>query len=90
MFDIGGGEIFFIVIVILLLFGPKKIPEMARTVTNGLQKLKNAQKEFSKEFTNIKDEMDQSIKDAERQAAIENSNKSKKQQSNQKTENKEN
>jgi sec-independent protein translocase protein TatA len=79
MFDIGGGEIFFIVIVVLLLFGPKKIPEMARTVTNGLQKLKNAQKEFSKEFTNIKEEMNQSIKDAERQAAIDNSNKNKEQ-----------
>jgi sec-independent protein translocase protein TatA len=75
MFDIGGGEIFFIVIVVLLLFGPKKIPEMARTVTNGLQKLKNAQKEFTKEFTNIKDEMNQSIKDAERQAAIDNTKK---------------
>ena len=79
MFDIGGGEIFFIVIVVLLLFGPKKIPEIARTVSNGLQKLKNAQKEFSKEFTNIKEEMNQSIKDAERQAAIDNSNKNKEQ-----------
>ncbi len=77
MFDIGGGEIFLIVIVVLLLFGPKKIPEVAKTISNGMNKLKNAQQEFSKEITNIKDEMNDSIKEAERNAAIENFNKNK-------------
>lgn len=74
MFDIGGGEIFFIVIVVLLLFGPKKIPEVAKSISNGMNKLKNAQKEFSKEITNIKDEMNESIKDAEKKAAIDKFN----------------
>jgi sec-independent protein translocase protein TatA len=83
MFDIGGGEIFLIVIVVLLLFGPKKIPEVARSISNGMNKLKNAQQEFSKEITNIKDEMNESIKEAERNAAIENFNKNKEKKDNQ-------
>lgn len=83
MFDIGGGEIFLIVIVVLLLFGPKKIPEVAKTISNGMNKLKNAQQEFSKEITNIKDEMNESIREAERNAAIENFNKNKEKKDNQ-------
>jgi sec-independent protein translocase protein TatA len=63
MFDIGGAELIFIVFVVLMLFGPKKIPEVAKMMSNGMQKLKNAQNEFSKEITNIKDEINQSIVD---------------------------
>lgn len=63
MFDIGGAELVFIVFVVLMLFGPKKIPEVAKMMSNGMQKLKNAQNEFSKEISNIKDELNQSIQD---------------------------
>jgi len=63
MFDIGGAELIFIVFVVLMLFGPKKIPEVAKMMSNGMQKLKNAQNEISKEITNIKDEINQSIVD---------------------------
>ena len=40
MFGIGGGEIFFILIVILMLFGSDKIPEIARTLGKGMAQLK--------------------------------------------------
>lgn len=63
MFDIGGAELVFIVFVFLMLFGPKKIPELAKMMSKGMQKLKNAQNEFTREITNIKDELNQSIED---------------------------
>lgn len=50
MFGIGGGEIFFIVLVILMLFGSDKIPEIARTVAKGMQQLKNASNEIKTEI----------------------------------------
>jgi Sec-independent protein translocase protein TatA len=36
MFDVGGGELLFIVLIILLLFGPKKIPELMRRAQEDL------------------------------------------------------
>ncbi len=61
MFDIGGAELIFIVFIFLMLFGPKKIPEIAKMMNTGMQKLKNAQNEFSKEITNIKEELNNSV-----------------------------
>jgi sec-independent protein translocase protein TatA len=50
MFGIGGGEIFFILIVILMLFGSDKIPEIARTLGKGMAQLKNATNEIKYEI----------------------------------------
>ncbi|NHM01808.1 Sec-independent protein translocase subunit TatA/TatB [Flavobacterium difficile] len=50
MFGIGGGEIFFILIVILMLFGSDKIPEIARTLGKGMAQLKNATNEIKHEI----------------------------------------
>ena len=50
MFGIGGGEFFFIVLVILMLFGSDKIPEIARTVAKGMNQLKNASNEIKSEI----------------------------------------
>lgn len=52
MFGIGGGEIFFILIVILMLFGSDKIPEIARTLGKGMAQLKNATNEIKSEIQN--------------------------------------
>jgi sec-independent protein translocase protein TatA len=41
---IGFGEVIFILVVILLLFGPNKIPELARSVGSALGEFKTAQK----------------------------------------------
>ena len=38
----GGGELFFIVLIIIMLFGSKKIPELARGLGKGMREIKNA------------------------------------------------
>ena len=54
--DIGTGEIMLIMLVVLLLFGAKKIPELARGMGRGIREFKDATKE-------IKNEMDNAMKD---------------------------
>lgn len=41
MFDIGLQELIVIFIVALLIFGPKKLPELSRTIGRGLAELRN-------------------------------------------------
>lgn len=50
MFGIGGGEIFFIILVILMLFGSDKVPEMARTFGKAMSQLKNATNDIKSEI----------------------------------------
>lgn len=42
MFDIGTQELIIIFIVALLVFGPKKLPELAKTLGKGIRELKSA------------------------------------------------
>jgi len=56
MFGIGGSEIFLILIVILMLFGSDKIPEIARTLGKGMAQLKNATNEIKHEIQKGVDE----------------------------------
>jgi sec-independent protein translocase protein TatA len=51
MFGIGGGELIFIILVAVMLFGADKIPEIARTLGNGMAQLKNATDEIKSEIT---------------------------------------
>ncbi|MGV8994016.1 MAG: Sec-independent protein translocase subunit TatA/TatB [Flavobacterium sp.] len=46
MFGIGGGELLFVMLVILMLFGSDKIPEFARAFAKGMAQLKNATNEI--------------------------------------------
>lgn len=52
----GGWELVVIVLVIVLLFGAKKIPELARGLGKGIREFKDASKE-------IKDEIEGGIKE---------------------------
>ena len=45
MFNLGTGEIIAIVVVILLLFGGKKIPELMRGLGKGVKSFKDGMKE---------------------------------------------
>ena len=54
-FSLGGPEIFVIIFAILLLFGAKKIPELARGLGKGIREIKDANKE-------IKDEIEEGSK----------------------------
>ena len=53
--NIGVGGLVMIVIIVLLLFGGKKIPELMRGLGKGLKEFKDAKKDISKE-TEDKDE----------------------------------
>ena len=62
MFNLGGGEIFLIILVILLFFGSKKIPELARGLGKGIREFKDAtnniQREIQDSAKSIKEETD--------------------------------
>ena len=45
-----GPELFVIVLVVLLLFGAKKIPELARGLGRGIREFKDATKEIKNEI----------------------------------------
>lgn len=57
MFDIGLPELLLIGVVVLLMFGPQKLPEIARSLGKGMQKLKEAQLQFQNELNSVKEEM---------------------------------
>jgi len=50
MFGIGGGELVFIMFVVLMLFGSDKVPEMARTMGKAMAQLKNATNDIKSEI----------------------------------------
>jgi len=53
MFDVGGGELILILLAILILFGPKKIPEAVQMFAKGVRKFKQAQAQFQSEFNEV-------------------------------------
>ena len=56
MFGLGTGEILIILFVVLLLFGAKKLPELAKGLGKGI-------KEFKEASSSIKDEVTKSVND---------------------------
>ncbi|MEX1000469.1 MAG: twin-arginine translocase TatA/TatE family subunit [Thermodesulfobacteriota bacterium] len=57
MFGIGTTEIFIVLVIALLLLGPKEIPKIARTIGRGMRELERAKDELKKtiEFEAEKD-----------------------------------
>lgn len=47
---IGGPEILIIMLVIVMLFGSKKIPEIARVLGKGIREMKDASNEIRREI----------------------------------------
>lgn len=47
MGNIGGWEIFWIALVVLLLFGAKRIPEMMRSIGQGVKEFKKAARDIT-------------------------------------------
>jgi sec-independent protein translocase protein TatA len=50
MFGIGGGELVFIMFIVLMLFGSDKIPEIARTMGKAMAQLKHATNDIKNEI----------------------------------------
>ena len=61
-FNIGGGELMVIVLVILMFFGSDKIPEIARGLGKGIKTVRNAANDVKREITDSA-EKDSSLKD---------------------------
>lgn len=56
LFNLGTGEIIIIAIVVLLLFGGRKIPELMRGIGKGVR-------EFKKGINDVKDEIDKPVEE---------------------------
>ncbi|MGW8273056.1 MAG: Sec-independent protein translocase protein TatB [Thermodesulfovibrionales bacterium] len=55
MFDLGMQELVVIFVVALIVFGPKRLPEIGRTVGKGLQELKKA-------MSGVKEQIDEEMR----------------------------
>lgn len=53
---LGGWEILLIILVLLIFFGAKKIPELARGLGKGIQEFKHATKQVNDEIENSMNE----------------------------------
>ncbi len=56
IFNLGGGEIILILALVLILFGAKKLPELAKGLGTGI-------KEFKKATRDVTDEIQNSVND---------------------------
>ncbi len=58
LFGISGGEILVLLLLVLLLFGPGKIPEVARMIGRGLSEVKKVQREINTEINKYSAEIE--------------------------------
>ena len=56
MFGLGGPEIILILVVILLLFGAKKLPELAKGLGSGIKEFKKATNDINEEVQRAMDQ----------------------------------
>ncbi len=64
--DFGTGEIFVILVVALVLFGPRKLPQLSRSLGRSLSEFRRASMEFKQTW-----EQEVAIEEANREARIE-------------------
>jgi len=58
MFGLGGQELLLILFVVLLFFGPSKLPELARGLGKGMREFKKAQADLEHEFNKVAESVD--------------------------------
>jgi sec-independent protein translocase protein TatA len=56
LFNLGGGEVILIFAVVLLLFGARKLPELAKGLGQGIKEFKKATRDVSDEMSNAMNE----------------------------------
>ncbi|MDN5292830.1 MAG: sec-independent protein translocase protein TatA [Eubacteriales bacterium] len=50
-FGLGTQELLLILVIALIIFGPKKIPELARSLAKGINEFRRASREVEKEIS---------------------------------------
>jgi len=65
IFGVGLPEVTVILILALLIFGPKKLPELGKQLGKTLKSLKKASNEFQNEIDQVMNEEDESRKSIE-------------------------
>ena len=58
MFNLGTGELVFIFLIILLLFGAKRLPDLAKGLGKGIKEFKSAVETGKKEILDAKENLD--------------------------------
>jgi len=56
MFNIGPQELFILFLIVLLVFGAKRIPEIGRSIGKGIQEFKKGMRDVETELTSDKPE----------------------------------
>ncbi len=60
-FNLGGGEIFVVLMFVLLFFGSKRIPEVARNLGRGIRQFKNAAEDIQRDITDSVNDVKQKV-----------------------------
>ena len=56
LFNLGGGEIVLILLLVLILFGAKKLPELAKGLGQGIKEFKKATRDVTDEIQHAVDD----------------------------------
>ena len=64
--SLGPWEIALVILVIIILFGGKKLPELARGLGLGLREFKKAKQEIKDEVKNVADKVEETEKEVEK------------------------
>jgi len=64
--SLGPWEIALVILVIIILFGGKKLPELARGLGLGLREFKKAKQEIKDEVQKVTDEVEDTEKEVEK------------------------
>ncbi|MGQ4646097.1 TatA/E family twin arginine-targeting protein translocase [Lyngbya aestuarii] len=71
VFGIGLPEMALILVVALLVFGPKKLPEIGKSLGKAIRGFQEASKEFESEFNREAQQLEQAVKQPKLQEAEE-------------------
>lgn len=66
-FNFGGGEIFVILMFVLLFFGSKRIPEVARNLGRGIRQFKNAADDIQRDITDSVTDVKRQLKETDKE-----------------------
>jgi len=82
LFDFGAGEIMLVVLAILLVFGPGKIPEIARNLGKFINEIKRASEDIKTEINREADRLDREKRLTEYKASLNNETEKSTEESN--------